>query len=169
MRYPVVAKKDPRIKQPIRASGSDNWALQTLVIATNDAHTLVAAARLLCPHGWLEDVIYRTVVLAIDRHAATDTSLKRLLEVGIAKIRDQGFDSASKPERVVILKKIEKTPFFRALLRLVIHHLYDDPIVWAGCGYEGVHGCSETGLRAGINDLDWLPDVDVVPHDEAAT
>ena len=26
-----------------------------------------------------------------------------------------------------------------------------------------------TGLRAGINDLDWLPEVDVVPHDEAAT
>ena len=169
MRCPVVAKKDPRIKQPMRASGSDNWALQTLVIATNDAHTLVMAALLLCPHEWLEEVVYRTVVLAIDHQAATDTALKNLLEAGITIIRDQGFDSASKPERVVILKKIERTPFFRALLRLVIHYLYDDPIVWAGCGYEGVHGCSETGLRAGINDLDWLPEVDVVPHDEAAT
>ena len=70
MRCPVVARKDPRIKQPIRASAFDNWALQTLIIATNDAHTLVMAARLLCPHEWLEEVVYRTVVLAIDRQAA---------------------------------------------------------------------------------------------------
>ena len=146
MRYPVVAKKDQRTKPPIRASSFDNWAAETLIISTNDAHTLVTTARLLCPHDWLEDVVYRTVVLAIDRNAAADIPLKSLLEGGIAKMRDQGFDTASKSERVAILKSIEATPFFRTLLRLTIYHLYDDPIVWAGCGYEGVHGCSDDWL-----------------------
>ena len=169
MRYPVVARKDNRIKPPIRASAFDDWAAETLIISTNDAHTLVTTARLLCPHDWLEDVVYRTVVLAIDRNAAVDTSLKSLLEGGIAKIRDHGFDIASKSERVAILKSIETTPFFRALLRLIIYHLYDDPVVWAGCGYEGVHGCSDAGTRAGINDLDWLPEAEVVTQEEALT
>lgn len=169
MRYPVVARKDQRIKPPIRASAFDDWAVESLAISTNDAHTLVATTRLLCPHEWLEDVVYRTVVLAIDRHAAADTSFKSLLEGGIVKIRDQGFDSAPKPERVAILKSIETTPFFRALLGLIIYHLYDDPIVWAGCGYEGVHGCSDAGAREGINDLDWLPEAEVVTQEEALT
>jgi hypothetical protein len=167
MRYPVVARKDRRIKPSIRASAFDNWAAETSITSTNDAHTLVTTARLLCPHDWLEDVVYRTVVLAIDRHAAADNSLKSLFERGIAKLRDQGFDTASKSEQVAILKGIETTPFFRALLRLIINHLYDDPIVWAGCGYEGVHGCSDAGLRAGINDLDWLPETEVVTQEEA--
>jgi hypothetical protein len=169
MRYPVVARKDQRIEPPIRASALDNWAAETLIFSTSDAHTLVTIARLLCPHDWLEDVIYRTVVLAIDRSGAADTPFKNLLEGGIAEIRDQGFDTASKSERIGILKSIETTQFFRALLRLTIHHLYDDPIVWAGCGYEGVHGCSDAGTRAGINDLDWLPEMEIVTPEKALT
>jgi hypothetical protein len=165
----VVARKDQRIKPPIRASALDNWAAETLIISTDDAHSLVTSARLLCPHDWLEDVIYRTVVLAIDRHAAADASLNILLEGGVATMRGQGFDTASKPERLAILKGIETTPFFGALLRLIVYHLYDDPIVWAGCGYEGVHGCSDSGLRTGINDLDWLPETEAVTQEEALT
>ena len=110
MRYPVVARKDQRTKPPMRASVVRQLGSETSVISTNDAHTLVTAARLLCPHDWLEEVVYRTVVLAIDRQAATDTALKYLLEAGIAKIRDQGFDTASKPERVADPKKIESDP-----------------------------------------------------------
>jgi hypothetical protein len=169
MRYPVVAAKDQRIKPPIRASACDDWAAETSIISISDAHILVSIAHLLCPHDWLEDVVYRTVVLAIDRHAAADTSLKNLLEGGIAKIRIQGFDTAPRSERIAIVKSIETTPFFRALLRLVIYYLYDDPVVWAGCGYEGVHGCSDTGPRAGINDLSWLPETEVVRQEEAFT
>lgn len=68
------------------------------------------------------------------------------------------FSDRTEKERVTALKQIEQSAEFKWLQRNALRTLYDDPELWAGCGYEGVEGCEDSGVRSGINDLDWLPE-----------
>lgn len=150
-RSPVRAEKDPRV-----AALTDSDAIELSALA-DVADSLVALVRGLLPHKWLDNAAYRLVVAKLDREPANAV----ILRSGCASIAaNMGRPAAelSTSELQQVLRSIEGGLFFRTLLGRSIRHLYDDPRVWAGCGYEGVHGCRGAEPRDNIADADWLPD-----------
>lgn len=158
MRHPVAARRDDRVRKSERPSESAHWASNIGGVTQFEAEILCQAARVLYPHDWLDDITYRTVVLGLVRAAADDDTASLRLRAILDELAKGRFDSLSEEERITFLKRIEGSDAFRYLQSSALYFLYNDPIVWAGCGYEGVEGCSETGIRAGINELDWLPE-----------
>lgn len=158
MRQPVKASRDPRVRCPERASPGQDWAARIAGWPASETETLVEVIRTLCPHDWLDVVVYRTAALEIIRLASCEDAQADWLRRITAQLDGVGFVEMAEPDRVAALRKLEQSLEFRRLQRTAVRVLYDEPEVWAGCGYEGVEGCSDTGLRAGINDLDWLPE-----------
>ncbi|PZQ45982.1 MAG: hypothetical protein DI556_21480 [Rhodovulum sulfidophilum] len=162
-RYPVEARKDPAVAPAPWDVDRADWPGAAEVLSGAEARILCAVLLCLCPHDWLGDGPYRLATLRIDAAAsasAGDALLVRELigaveEAAGGKFGDLDFDA-----RTDILRGLEETPGFRRVLALTIRHLYDDPVVWAGCGYEGVVGCHPDAVRDNNNDLDWLPDAE---------
>jgi hypothetical protein len=150
-----VAFKDPKLPAAPVVSESANWADGLNGIACADAQTLVAAIRTLYPHDALPEVIYRRVVLRLDRLGAGEhlaAFCKRLNAAGPV-----GFVEMSESFRVQALKRIESTPEFTFVQRLGVRYLYDDVEVWAAFGYEGASVHLGGYVTRGFDDLDWLP------------
>ena len=156
MRHPVAARKDSRVRQLERAAARPDWASAVPHLPASGAEALATVARTFCPHDWLDETAYRTVVLEIARGASGGGRLAAWLQECLDALQEVGFEQLSEAGQISALERLTNSEAFRLLQRLVVRFLYDDPVVWAGCGYEGVEGCSENGIRAGINDLDWL-------------
>lgn len=150
-RFPVRAEKDPRVAAdpfPFEALPEDDQAR---------ARRILPLIRVLLPHTWLEDEVY----LATAARICMVPGAAAMLDEGCAELEQQlgrPFAAAAQPALHRLLQANEKTPFFRTFLGYSVRFLYDDPRVWAGCGYEGVHGCRGPEQRDGIADADWLPD-----------
>lgn len=160
-RRSVTAAKDPKVQACLPARADASWTQALTKLSPNEAEALVAVVRALCPHDWLPEIPYRTVVLVFDQNAALDGGVLDLLKHALASLHNVfaiPFCNLSAGNRVVCLRACEKEPFFAYILQQSLRALYDDPIVWAGCGYEGVFGTSDTQVRAGYNDLTWLPE-----------
>lgn len=160
-RHPVTASRDPKAQGRLPARADGSWTQALTKLSPDEAEALVAVVRTLFPHDWLSEVPYRTVVLVLDHNAATDNGVLDLLTHGLASLDNVfsiPFRNLSAGNRVICLRSCEKEPFFAYLLRQSLRAFYDDPIVWAGCGYEGVFGTSDTQMRVGYNDLTWLPE-----------
>jgi hypothetical protein len=160
-RRQVRAAKDPKVQERLPARADASWTQALTKFSPNEAEALVAVVRTLCPHDWLSEIPYRTVVLILDQSAAADNGVLDLLKHALAsldKVFAIPFRNLSAGNRVICLRSCEKEPFFAYLLQKSLRAFYDDPIVWAGCGYEGVFGTSETQMRVGYNDLTWLPE-----------
>ena len=160
-RHPVTASRDPKVQGRLPARADGSWRQALTKLSPNEAEALVAVVRTLFPHVWLSEVPYRTVVLVLDHNAAADNGVLDLLTHGLASLDNVfsiPFRTLSAGNRVICLRSCEKEPFFAYLLRQSLRAFYDDPIVWAGCGYEGVFGTSDTQMRVGYNDLTWLPE-----------
>jgi hypothetical protein len=160
-RRPVTAAKDPKVQGRLPAGADASWTQVLRTLRPNEAEALVAVVRTLLPHDWLSEIPYRTVVVVLDNSAAADNGVLELLKHGLAsldKVFAIPFRNLSAGNRVICLRSCEKEPFFAYLLQQSLRVFYDDPTVWAGCGYEGVFGTSETQMRVGYNDLMWLPE-----------
>src|ERR1700730_16221588 len=59
------------------------WALSTTAIDAHAAQTLLVMARQLFPHDRLGDQYYAAVVAAVDKQAASDAALHKLLADGV--------------------------------------------------------------------------------------
>lgn len=164
-RWPVAALKDPRLRLPETPSAAAHWTDALAILPREAAADFLAMAKVLCPHDWLDERVYCSVITAMDR----DAGFARLLIEDYATVA-AGFSKAPASLSADVLtrelEKIENTPFFRNLLSRTILHLYDHPEVWSGCGYEGVAGCSGDQPREDIADADWLPDPQA-PHGES--
>jgi hypothetical protein len=160
-RHPVKAAKDPNAHKRMSARDSADWTGALARLNVTEAETFVALTRALCPHDWLADTPYRTVALSLDQEATADDRILAILRQGLASLaRVFGipFGNLSAGNQIIALRSCEREPFFAHILQHTLRVIYDDPLVWAGCGYEGVHGASETETRAGYNDLAWLPE-----------
>ena len=62
------------------------WALSTTALDAHTAQTLLVMARQLFPHDRLGDQYYATVVEAVDKQAASDAALRKLLTDGVARL-----------------------------------------------------------------------------------
>ncbi|MGC1841940.1 MAG: gluconate 2-dehydrogenase subunit 3 family protein, partial [Pseudolabrys sp.] len=62
------------------------WALSTTALDAHTAQTLLVMARQLFPHDRLGNQYYATVVEAVDKQAASDAALLKLLTDGVARL-----------------------------------------------------------------------------------
>src|SRR6516162_9271272 len=62
------------------------WALSTKTIDAHAAQTLLVMARQLFPHDRLGDQYYAAVVEAVDKQAASDAAIRKLVVDGVAQL-----------------------------------------------------------------------------------
>src|ERR1035441_8206926 len=62
------------------------WALSPTALDSHTAQTLLVMARQLFPHDRLGDQYYASVVDALDKQAAGDSALRKLLADGVARL-----------------------------------------------------------------------------------
>lgn len=126
--------------------------------------TLVRMARDIFPHDKLPDRFYIQAVAPYDAVAGKDAGLRKLISEGVASLdasakKRYGKSYTQAPtesDRVVLLKEIEGTPFFKKIRGDLVTGLYNNKEVWPLFGYEGSAWEKGGYLTRGFNDLDWL-------------
>src|SRR5262245_40988318 len=87
------------------------WALSTKAIDAHAAQTLLVMARQLFPHDRLGDQYYAAVVEAVDKQAASDPAMRKLLTDGVARLdaaRGIHWLELSNGARTAVLKTVEE-------------------------------------------------------------
>ena len=159
MRYPVKAKKDPKIfSKQIIINNIDELYNSCVTFDRETVEYLFVFSKFLCPHDWLDDNTYLNVIKEIDYESAKNREIKENT-IEIKNLLKKNFIlEKNKEEILIILKKYEKRTCFQIFFKKVVFYLYNDITVWEGCGYEGILGCNDREVRDGINDIDWLPE-----------
>ena len=135
-------------------------ALSTTAIDAHTAETLLVVARQLFPHDRLGDQYYAAVVDALDKQAASDPALRKLLADGVGRL-DSGHGTAwvqlSNGARNAVLKSVEGSEFFTTLRTATINNLYANPLVYRFFGFEGSSVEHGGYIHRGFDDIGWLP------------
>jgi len=134
------------------------WAVEMKVFTSAEGSALMAMARTIAPHDKLDDAAYAMVVQAVDAEAAKDENFRKTIKDGIARLGGN-FARSPESERVIALKKIESSDFFRTMRLKTLQVLYATPIAYAYFGYEGEAFSKGGYVLRGFNDLHWLPEV----------
>lgn len=134
------------------------WAVDLTVFTSSEAATLMIVARTIIPHDKLDDAAYALVIQAIDRDAANDETVRKMMKSGIAGL-GSGFTGKPESDRVEILKEVEPSEFFQTMRLKTIQVLYTTPMAYAYFGDEGEAFSKGGYLTRGFNDLRWLPEV----------
>ena len=129
--------------------------------------TMVKVARDIYPHDFLGDVYYITAIKPWNDKAAEDPAVKTMLEEGVARLNQDAQDRHKtnyadlgwEDDRVVLLRGIEQTDFFKKLRSDLVVSLYNQHELWPKFGYEGSSAEHGGYLNRGFNDIDWLPKV----------
>ena len=158
MRFPVNAKKDSKVEKITRVTHLESVYLSTTNFGSEEIDSLFFASRYLCPHNWLDDEVYYTAIGRIVSDCSSNKALRDNCSEFSSMLLKKKLLTKKPNEALQLLVSIERSTPFRTFLKTLIYYLYGDPIVWGGCGYEGVLGCNEDGERDGINDIDWLPE-----------
>lgn len=136
------------------------WALSTTAIDAHTAQSLLVMSRSLFPHDRLGDQYYATVVDALDKQAAGDPALRKLLAEGVARLdsaRSLAWLQLSNGARHAVLKSMETSEFFTTVRTATINNLYTNPLVYRFFGYEGSSVEHGGYIHRGFDDIGWLP------------
>src|SRR5262245_17684110 len=137
-----------------------SWALSPTAIDAPTAQTLLVMARQLFPHDRLGDQYYAAVVDAVDRQAASDPTLRKLLADGVARLdaaRGIRWVELSNGARSAVLKTVEGSEFFSTMRTATINNLYGNPLVCRFFGFEGSSVEHGGYINRGFDDIGWLP------------
>ena len=136
------------------------WALSTTAIDGHAAETLLVVARQLFPHDRLGDQYYAVMVDSLDKQAAGDPALRKLLVDGVGRLdsaRGIAWVQLSNGARDAVLKSMEGSEFFATIRAATINNLYTNPLVYRFFGFEGSSVEHGGYLRRGFDDIGWLP------------
>jgi hypothetical protein len=136
------------------------WALSTKAIDAHAAETLLVMARQLFPHERLGDQYYAVVVEAVDKQAASDAAVRKLVTDGVGRLdaaRGIAFVQLSNGARDAVLKSVEGGEFFSAMRTATINNLYRNPLVYRFFGFEGSSVEHGGYIDRGFDDIGWLP------------
>ncbi|HEV3482841.1 MAG TPA: hypothetical protein VGR97_11000 [Candidatus Acidoferrales bacterium] len=130
---------------------------------TQRVRTLVKFARDLFPHDRLDDSFYARAIVPLQKEAAKDPSVRRLLYGGIDQLNRLAVAASGRPyadvagetTRAAIIEKIEAGAFFKKVYDDTIVGLYNQPEVWAKFGYEGPSSAKGGYLHRGFSDISW--------------
>lgn len=141
------------------------WAQNAKNLLPHTMATLVKVARDIFPHDHLADTYYVTAVAGYDVAAGKEEA-RAMIEDGVARLDGDAkdrfghayIDVAWESDRLVVLRGIEGTAFFKKLHGDLIATLYNQKAVWAKFGYEGSSADKGGYIHRGFNDIDWLSD-----------
>jgi hypothetical protein len=124
------------------------------------AETLLVVARQLFPHDRLGDQYYAVMVDSLDKQAAGDPALRKLLADGVGRLdsaRGIAWVQLSNGARDAVLKSMEGSEFFATIRAATINNLYTNPLVYRFFGFEGSSVEHGGYIRRGFDDIGWLP------------
>ena len=125
-------------------------------------------ARSMFPHPSFPDEPYVAAIGTILAAAEADVRLRAQLEQGLRDVDVQGgapFAELDDDARLDLLRSIEHTAFFEHIRTRMVTGLYDQKAVQQLLGYPGACADENGYVEAGFDDLDWLPDPQIVdPH-----
>ena len=136
------------------------WALSTTAIDGHTVETLLVVARQLFPHDRLGDQYYAVMVDSLDKQAAGDPALRKLLADGVGRLdsaRGIAWVQLSNGARDAVLKSMEGSEFFTTIRAATINNLYTNPLVYRFFGFEGSSVEHGGYIRRGFDDIGWLP------------
>jgi hypothetical protein len=148
-------------------SASTAWAQQAKALPPHTMATLVRMARDIYPHDFLADIYYVNAIAPWDTKAGNDAAVKAMLEGGVARLDSDAHDRFNvaylevieEPDRVILLRGIETTGFFKAMRADLVVALYNQPEVWKKFGYEGSSADKGGYIHRGFDDIDWVAKV----------
>lgn len=123
--------------------------------------TLVAVLRHAFPHDTFPLGPYQRTADAVLDAAGNDPRTLAQLVQGLDdldRLRDRPFTELDAEQAGALLRGVQDTPFFTALVEVAVVALYDDHEVWDVLGYEGASFDKGGYLNRGFDDLDWLPE-----------
>jgi hypothetical protein len=143
---------------------TDVFAQGFTVLGTDAGKVLLVMARDIFPHDKIAEKYYLHAVEPYDAAAAKDEKLKRLLLDGIVLLNASAqktykknyIDIALGTDRVVVLKKIEESPFFQKIRGGLVTGLYNNKAVFTQLGYEGSSWEKGGYVHRGFDDIDWV-------------
>lgn len=125
-------------------------------------------ARAMFPHPAFPDAPYDRAIDTIVEAAGQDVRLRAQLEQGLRDVDavgDAPFAELDDDARLAVLRRIEGTAFFEHVRSRLVTGLYDQKQVWDLLGYAGPCADHNGYLERGFDDLDWLPEPQIVdPH-----
>jgi hypothetical protein len=136
------------------------WAIATANLEPHAAQTLLIMSHDLFPHERLGMQYYAVVVDALDKQAAADGDVRRLLVQGVAQLdaaHNMPWIDLSDGTRDDVLRSIEKTEFFATVRTKTISGLYGNPLVYQMFGYGGPSVELGGYIDRGFDDIGWLP------------
>lgn len=119
--------------------------------------TLLAVARTLFPHDFLDDRFYADAVAGMDA-AASEPARASAFEAALA-VLPKDFHELDESAREVALDALEDEPFFALARGLTIRAVYTNPEVWPHFGYPGPSLEFGGWVERDLLDIDWLPEL----------
>lgn len=121
--------------------------------------TVLQVTRTIFPHDNLPDEAYMKVVTA----CALEDGGPDTIAAGAEQLnQSRPFGELGAEERLEALKSIEDSEFFKLVHATAVVELYDNPAVWKAFGYEGPSAHLGGYVNRGFDDLDWLPEPELV-------
>jgi hypothetical protein len=142
------------------------WAQGAKNLLPHTMATLVKLARDIYPHDHLADTYYVVAVAGYDVAAGKDDA-RAMTEAWVARVDGDAkdlygrayIDVAWESDRLVVLKGVEHTAFFKKMQGDMLASLYNQKAVWPKFGYEGSSADKGGYIHRGFDDIDWLPEV----------
>lgn len=144
------------------------WALTLTRFDQQSGQVLLKLCRHIFPHDTLDDAVYALVVGDLDKAAANDPALAKMLEDGVATLKAKaGGDwmALSDDDQFAIVRKLSQQDFFEKVRSTAVVSLYNNPLAFAHFGYEGEAFSQGGYINRGFQDLQWLaePPMDASP------
>lgn len=136
-----------------------SWSLPLVALSNNVAKTILMVTRHIFPHKNLEDAVYALVVKDLDKAAAKDPEVKKLLIDGVTMLNKKAkgdWLSNSYQDQNIIILSIAGSDFFEKIRGTSIVSLYNNDMAWAHFGYEGASFDKGGYINRGFQDLNWL-------------
>jgi len=150
---------DPTALDPVAL---DPVALDPVALDPVALRKLARVIRAVFPHDGIPDAPYlRSAEALRDQAAATSPRRAAVVAEGLRSLQQlTGGDVEAIDVDALsgILRHLEQTEFFQAVLTSSVVSFYSDPEVWQHLGYEGPSFEKGGYVNRGFDDLDWLPE-----------
>jgi hypothetical protein len=122
---------------------------------------MVRMARLLYPHDALTDDIYAGALDGALSDVASGAGFTRQLEAASAALAERSdgeWLERDTAEQIDLMRQIESTDYFGAILAAVQAGIYNGAAFWKHIGYPGPSKDFGGYIGRGAGEIDWLPE-----------
>lgn len=134
-------------------------------LSRREHETLLHVTRTIYPHASFPDTVYERAVETLVDAAASDPRFEGQLRQALSDLdalSGMPFTHLEADRRLELLRTIADSDVFEQIRGRLVTGIYDQAEVWELLGYEGPSFASGGYLHRGFDDLDWLPDPQIV-------